>query len=73
MRDIDPNGTDQERAVSETAWFKAHPLITVETREKRRAMGQKNKGFISGNSGKKTVGSGPGWGFRKKGIEIPPA
>jgi hypothetical protein len=40
---IDPDGTDKERAADEAAWFKAHPLITAELREKSRAMMLKNK------------------------------
>jgi hypothetical protein len=34
MKGIDPNGYEEERAADETAWFKAHPVITEEEREK---------------------------------------
>jgi hypothetical protein len=43
MKGIDPDGTDEKRTADETAWFKAHPLITAELREKSRAMMLKNK------------------------------
>jgi hypothetical protein len=49
IKGIDPDGTDKERAADEAAWFKAHPVITAEMREKKRAVGLKNKGFINGN------------------------
>jgi hypothetical protein len=49
MKGIDPDGTDKERAACEAAWFTAHPVITPEMREKNRAIGQKNKGFLDGN------------------------
>ena len=45
--------TDRERAESEAAWLKAHPAITEEEREKMRAMGEKNKAFLSEGSRKK--------------------
>jgi hypothetical protein len=41
MKGIDPDGTDKERAAWEVAWFKAHPVITAELREKRRAVAEK--------------------------------
>jgi hypothetical protein len=74
MKGADPNGTDRERAAGEAAWFEAHPVITTETREKRRAVGQKNKGFISGGGCKKDLLEAgaervPG----EKGNWIPPA
>jgi hypothetical protein len=53
MKGIDPDGTDKERAADEAAWFKAHPVITAENREKNRAIGLKNKGFLDGNGCKK--------------------
>ena len=55
IKGIDPDGTDKERASDEAAWFTAHPVMTAEMREKRRVIGQKNKGFISGNGNKKTL------------------
>jgi hypothetical protein len=48
IKGIDPDGTDTERATDETAWFKAHPIINAEMREKKRVTGLKNKGFING-------------------------
>jgi hypothetical protein len=36
MKGIDPDGTDRERAADETAWFKAHLVITAEERERLR-------------------------------------
>jgi hypothetical protein len=53
MKGINPDGTDKERAADETAWFKAHPVMTAENREKKRAAGLKNKGFLSGNGREK--------------------
>jgi hypothetical protein len=74
MKGIDPDGTDKERAADEAAWFKAHPAITAETREKNRVIGLKNRGFLDGggckNDPSKTGSDGvPG----KKGTLIPPA
>jgi hypothetical protein len=46
IKGIDPNGTDQERAADVAAWFKAHPAITAETREKLRADGEKKKDLL---------------------------
>ena len=73
MKGIDPDGTDRERAADEVAWFKAHPAITAENREKNRAIGLKNKGFLDGNGCKKDLsktglGALPG----EKGSWIPP-
>jgi hypothetical protein len=51
---IDPDGTDKERANDEAAWFKAHPVITAELREKSRAMMLKNKALEPGTGTKKT-------------------
>jgi hypothetical protein len=48
IKGIDPDGTDRERAAWEAAWFKTHPVMTAELREKKRVTGQKNKGFING-------------------------
>jgi hypothetical protein len=36
MKGINPDGTDKERAADEAAWFKAHPAITAEERERER-------------------------------------
>jgi hypothetical protein len=41
MKGIDPDGTDTERAAWEAAWFKAHPVITEEEREKYKATAEK--------------------------------
>jgi hypothetical protein len=41
MKGIDPDGTDAKRAAEEAAWFKAHPVITAEEREKLRATAEK--------------------------------
>jgi hypothetical protein len=54
MKGVDPNGTDAEQAAGEAAWFKAHPLITAELREKRRVMMLKNKTLEPGLGMKKT-------------------
>jgi hypothetical protein len=55
MKGIDPDGTDRERAADEAAWFKTHPAITVEMREKRRAIAEKNRAVILGVGTKKKV------------------
>jgi hypothetical protein len=55
MKGIDPDGTDEERVADEATWFKEHPVITAEMREKKRATGQKNKGFINGKGCKKNL------------------
>jgi hypothetical protein len=47
MKGIESDGTDTERAAGEAAWFKAHPVITAEMREKLRADGEKKKGVIT--------------------------
>jgi hypothetical protein len=68
IKGIDPNGTDRERAADEAAWFKAHPVMTAETREKKRAIGQKNKGFINGKGCKNNLlETGPDGVSGKKG------
>jgi hypothetical protein len=73
MKGIDPDGTDKERAACEAAWFKAHPVITAELREKSRAMMLKNKALEPGLGTKKTP---PNRGIvafpEKKGSQIPP-
>jgi hypothetical protein len=53
IKGIDPDGTDKERERDEAAWFTAHPVITAEKRERSRASGLKNKGFLSGLGCKK--------------------
>jgi hypothetical protein len=55
MKGIDPDGTDKERAACEAAWFKAHPAITAELRETRRAVAEKNRASVLGVGDKKTV------------------
>jgi hypothetical protein len=74
MKGIDPDGSGKERAASESAWFIAHPVITAEERERNRASGLKNKGFLGGTGCKKDP-SEPGvdGGSGKKGSKIPPA
>jgi hypothetical protein len=47
MKGIDPDGTDRERERDEAAWFKAHPAIMAEEREKMRALREKNQGSLS--------------------------
>jgi hypothetical protein len=74
MKGVDPDGTDKERAAEEAAWFKAHPVMTAEMREKRRAMGRKNKGFINGKGCKKDLLlTGLDGVTKEKGTWIPPA
>jgi hypothetical protein len=46
MKGIDPDGTDKERADDEAAWFKAHPVMTAEMREKLRADGEKKRELL---------------------------
>jgi hypothetical protein len=48
IKGIDPDGEERERAAWEAAWFKAHPAITAELREKSRAMMLKNKALEPG-------------------------
>jgi hypothetical protein len=47
MKGVDPDGTDAERAADEAAWFKAHPAITDDDREKMRVRGQKQTAVLS--------------------------
>ena len=69
MKGIDPDGTEKERAAGEAAWFKAHPVITAEQREKLRARGEKNKGFLNGNNCKNDPsGAGANALSGKKGV-----
>jgi hypothetical protein len=74
MKGIDPDGTDKERAADETAWFKTHPVITKEEREKYRATAGKLNAESLGFQGKKRINpcasnEVPG----EKGSLIPPA
>jgi hypothetical protein len=46
MKGIDPDGTDTERAAWEAAWFKAHPAMTAELREKLKAAGEEKKELL---------------------------
>jgi hypothetical protein len=55
MKGIDPDGTDKERTTGEVAWFKAHPVMTAEMREKRRAVAEKNRASVLGVGTKKTA------------------
>jgi hypothetical protein len=48
IKGIDPNGTDKERAEDEAAWFKVHPVMTVEMREKMRSVAAKNRALKLG-------------------------
>jgi hypothetical protein len=74
MKGVDPDGTDKERAAGEAAWFKAHPVITAENREKNRATGLKNKGFLDGNGCKNNPPkTGPEGVPKEKGSWIPSA
>jgi hypothetical protein len=55
MKGIDPDGTDRERAADEAAWFKDHPVITAELREKKRAIAEKNRASVLGVETEKTA------------------
>jgi hypothetical protein len=74
MKGIDPDGTDMERAAGEAAWFKAHPVMTEEEREKKRSVAVKNLASALGVGTEKTT---PHWGLNahpgEKGTWIPPA
>jgi hypothetical protein len=74
MKGIDPDGTDEKRAADEAAWFKAHPLITAEMREKLKADGEKKKELLHRARQKKTRSNiGPDGVSGEKGSLIPPA
>jgi hypothetical protein len=74
MKGIDPDGTDKERAADEAAWFKAHPVITAELREKLRAEGEKKKELLHRARQKKMRSNiGPDVLHGEKGSWIPPA
>jgi hypothetical protein len=72
MKGVDPDGTDKERDAGEAAWFKAHPAITAEEREKLRAAAEKLNAESLGFKSKKdphprATDALPG----EKGIQIP--
>jgi hypothetical protein len=74
MKGVDPDGTDTKRTDDEAAWFKAHPVMTAEERQRRRITGLKNKGFINGNGCEKDrVLTGLDEVSGGKGTWIPPA
>jgi hypothetical protein len=74
MKGIDPDGTDKERAADEAAWFKEHPAISAEERERNRGIGLKNKRFLDGDGGKKGRSKTGREGVSgEKGSWIPPA
>jgi hypothetical protein len=74
MKGIDPDGTDKERATDEAAWFKAHPVITQEEREKYKATAEKLNAKSLGFQGRKGVNSCALNGeTQEKGTWIPPA
>jgi hypothetical protein len=55
MKGIDPDGTDRERAADEAAWFKAHPVITGEEREKYKGAAEKLNAKSPGFQGRKDI------------------
>jgi hypothetical protein len=55
MKGIDPNGSEEERAACEAAWFKAHPVITAGERERNRALAAKNRASLPGRGTVKTA------------------
>jgi hypothetical protein len=74
MKGIDPDGTDKERAADEAAWFKAHPAITQEEREKYKATAERLNAKSLGFQGRK--GTNPcvlNEETQEKGTWIPPA
>jgi hypothetical protein len=74
MKGIDPDGTDKERADDEATWFKAHPAITAEMREKLKADGEKKKELLHRARLKKIRSNiGPDGVSGEKGSWIPPA
>jgi hypothetical protein len=46
MKGMDPDETGAMRAGGEAAWFKAHPVISPELREKLKAAGEKKKELL---------------------------
>jgi hypothetical protein len=74
MKGIDPDGTGKERAADEAAWFKAHPAIMAEIREKLRAEGEKKRELLHRARQKKMRSNiGPDVPPGEKGTWIPPA
>ena len=74
MKGIDPDGTDKERAADEAAWFKAHPVITKEEREKYKATAEKLNAKSLGFQGRKGVNPcAVNGASEEKGSLIPPA
>jgi hypothetical protein len=74
MNGIDPDGTDRERAADEAAWFKAHPVITREEREKYKATAEKlNAKSLGLQSKKDTNPCALNARSEEKGSWIPPA
>jgi hypothetical protein len=68
MKGVDPDGDERERATWETAWFKAHPAMTAETREKLRAGGEKKRELLHRARMKKTQSTiGPDGAAGEKG------
>jgi hypothetical protein len=58
--------------LGETAWFKTHPAITAEEREKMRAQGEKNQGVLAlHRASKKAFPPCPDVVPGEKGIQIP--
>jgi hypothetical protein len=55
MKGIDPDGMDKERAAGEAAWFKEHPVMAAEMREKLRVIAEKNRAAILGVGTEKTA------------------
>jgi hypothetical protein len=73
IKGIDPDGTDKERAAEEAAWFKAHPVITAEMREKLRGDGEKKKELLHRARLKKMQSNiGPDALSEEQGSLIPP-
>jgi hypothetical protein len=67
MKGIDPDGTDAERAADEAAWFKSHPVMTEEEREKKRLVAVKNlAAALGGWDGKNNAALGPKRSLREK-------
>jgi hypothetical protein len=74
MKGIDPDGTETERAADEAAWFKAHPVITKEEREKYKATAKKLNAKSLGFGGRKDINPcAPKGETKEKGSLIPPA
>jgi hypothetical protein len=68
MKGIDPDGTDEKRAADEAAWFKAHPAMTAELKEKLKAGGEKKRELLHRARLKKTQPNiGPDVVSEKKG------